>query len=62
MWFFQNVKKHYEKKMFYIFGKKNRKEKQKLKEKIKKFFFQKINKKKLKKKLRNDRKKPFLKK
>ena len=46
MWFFQNVKKHYEKKMFYIFGKKNRKEKQKLKEKIKKaFFFRKLIKK-----------------
>ena len=45
MWFFQNVKKHYEKKCFIFLEKNNKKEKQKLKEKIKKVFFQKINKK-----------------
>ena len=33
MWFFQNVKKHYEKKMFYIFGKKKQKRKTKIKRK-----------------------------
>ena len=46
MWFFQNVKKHYEKKNVLYFWKKNRKEKQKLKEKIKKVFFRKLIKKK----------------